>query len=568
MSSPWDIFGDDSETGREETDAKVAQSLIPDRVSNVIKLIYDFVGTYGAETSKDLGTDTLPPGARDSAHALQPAVERMLVAARALTGGANGPEFFTVAQHLLEVSGHVVDSTWCWLTTHGAWPHVSYREAYVIAQLGTAGAALALACAPSATSDSVSHTLTAMKAVDMCLILGAPMGEVGPIAEAVEAHYLEVTAREKKGTAAAGGNTLPVIPPVLTAEAHLQLPQHMLEYASGLSSSSSSNSSSASPAWAVPRIKGRPRAQGKPLYVHPAQEHPLLRALRAPTVPGVTSAAVFRSAYMHAVGQGQQRAGIPVVITGCVDDWPALTRWRDLRGLVSRAGHRTVPIELGTHLGSSWAEKAMPLAAFVQGYVAPSLSWGWGRKVTLDAGVEGTEGVQLCTEGQESRVHPSRIAYLAQHGLLQQLPTLARDMDLPLYAGGEDGQVGAANAWFGTAGTVTRCHFDSYQNTLVQVAGYKYVRLYSPGDAGYLYAYGKGPQGPEENHTTTAQGNVSAVDVETPADDPVQAARFPLFAHASGFDVVLGPGDALYIPQGWWHYVRSLTPSFSVNFWY
>jgi ribosomal protein L16 Arg81 hydroxylase len=57
---------------------------------------------------------------------------------------------------------------------------------------------------------------------------------------------------------------------------------------------------------------------------------------------------------------------------------------------------------------------------------------------------------------------------------------------------------------------------------------------------------------------------VSAVDVEAPD----AAEHFPAFANAKPFDTVLGPGDVLFIPRGWWHYVRSLTPSFSVNFWF
>ena len=70
----------------------------------------------------------------------------------------------------------------------------------------------------------------------------------------------------------------------------------------------------------------------------------------------------------------------------------------------------------------------------------------------------------------------------------------------------------------------------------------------------------------------TAQGNVSAVDVEAPLGDPADAAstaaRFPLFARAQPYDVLLGPGDAVFIPKGWWHYVRALTTSASVNFWW
>ena len=31
---------------------------------------------------------------------------------------------------------------------------------------------------------------------------------------------------------------------------------------------------------------------------------------------------------------------------------------------------------------------------------------------------------------------------------------------------------------------------------------------------------------------------------------------------------ILKPGDTLYIPIGCWHYVRSLSPSISLNFWW
>jgi lysine-specific demethylase 8 len=30
----------------------------------------------------------------------------------------------------------------------------------------------------------------------------------------------------------------------------------------------------------------------------------------------------------------------------------------------------------------------------------------------------------------------------------------------------------------------------------------------------------------------------------------------------------LEPGDALYVPPGWFHYVQSVTSSFSVSFWW
>jgi ribosomal protein L16 Arg81 hydroxylase len=58
-----------------------------------------------------------------------------------------------------------------------------------------------------------------------------------------------------------------------------------------------------------------------------------------------------------------------------------------------------------------------------------------------------------------------------------------------------------------------------------------------------------------------AQGNISRVDVESP-----DLEKYPEFAKATPMDVVLGPGDFIYIPSRTWHYVRSLTASCSLNF--
>ena len=58
-----------------------------------------------------------------------------------------------------------------------------------------------------------------------------------------------------------------------------------------------------------------------------------------------------------------------------------------------------------------------------------------------------------------------------------------------------------------------------------------------------------------------AQGNFSRVDAEAPDLD-----AFPLFRRATHMDVVLGPGEFVYVPARCWHYVRALTTSVSVNF--
>ena len=109
-----------------------------------------------------------------------------------------------------------------------------------------------------------------------------------------------------------------------------------------------------------------------------------------------------------------------------------------------------------------------------------------------------------------------------------------------------------ANAWFGPMNTVSPLHHDPHFNLLAQVVGYKYIRLYAPSSTARVYP-----------HEGRLLANTSQVDVGHP-----DASRFPLFADAAYTECILGPGEMLYIPPGHWHYVRSLSVSFSVSFWW
>ena len=108
-----------------------------------------------------------------------------------------------------------------------------------------------------------------------------------------------------------------------------------------------------------------------------------------------------------------------------------------------------------------------------------------------------------------------------------------------------------ASAWFGPGGTVSPLHNDPYHNALCQVLGWKYVRLYDARETPRLY------------RRPGALCNNSFVDIDAP-----DAEAHPRFAAAPYHQAVIGPGDCLYIPRHCWHYVRSLSPSFSVSFWW
>jgi lysine-specific demethylase 8 len=106
------------------------------------------------------------------------------------------------------------------------------------------------------------------------------------------------------------------------------------------------------------------------------------------------------------------------------------------------------------------------------------------------------------------------------------------------------------NAWLGPGGTTTPLHTDPQHNLLCQVLGRKYVRLYGPECGPALR--------PCESGLTT---NSSRLEL----DDAADAAAASALPFLEG---VLSPGASLFIPPGWWHYVRSLSPSISVSFWW
>jgi hypothetical protein len=52
-----------------------------------------------------------------------------------------------------------------------------------------------------------------------------------------------------------------------------------------------------------------------------------------------------------------------------------------------------------------------------------------------------------------------------------------------------------------------------------------------------------------------------------PSDDP-DPTLHPLFPTATYQEVILSPGDMLYIPRLSWHYVRAVEPAVNVSMWW
>jgi hypothetical protein len=114
-----------------------------------------------------------------------------------------------------------------------------------------------------------------------------------------------------------------------------------------------------------------------------------------------------------------------------------------------------------------------------------------------------------------------------------------------------------ARIWIGNRIRVGT-HWDAKANIACCVAGRRRFTLYPPDQIAALYP------GPFE--LTPAGVPVSMVDPAAP-----DLGRFPRYPEAAqtASTATLEPGDALYIPYGWWHGVESLDPvSILVNYWW
>jgi hypothetical protein len=110
--------------------------------------------------------------------------------------------------------------------------------------------------------------------------------------------------------------------------------------------------------------------------------------------------------------------------------------------------------------------------------------------------------------------------------------------------------------WVGHGGGSTPLHFDSINNFLAQVKGRKQILLFPPAQTWRVYPFPLGH--PKDNF---AMVNVEDPDVE----------RFPSLKRARALEAILSPGEVLWLPRFYWHYVHQLdapSENISLNFWH
>ncbi|WP_040362429.1 cupin-like domain-containing protein [Congregibacter litoralis] len=204
----------------------------------------------------------------------------------------------------------------------------------------------------------------------------------------------------------------------------------------------------------------------------------------------------------------------PLVLTDLAASWPALKKW--------------TPDQLTALYGNR------PVRVYDASFGTP------GRNYM------GSIDTMSFAEFLEETLHGGRDLRMFLYNLSQQIPQLLDDIVLP--------EVGLkfsrqfVFSFFGCKGSTTPLHYDIDMGDVLHavVRGRRRIRLFAPEDSVWLH-----------RHPFTVR---SYLDLDGPT-----SALPPSLSRARCFEVILEPGQTLYMPAGWWHEFHYLEAGIGVS---
>lgn len=206
---------------------------------------------------------------------------------------------------------------------------------------------------------------------------------------------------------------------------------------------------------------------------------------------------------------------LPVVFTDLISDWPAIHSWT-IEHLKSKYGTLQVPIYSNT------------IISLNKGHLSPNKTMPFGDYLDM---ISGSEPCEL---------------RLFLFNLFKYAPELKDDYKLP---GIMDGFYNDFPfLFFGGKSSKVALHYDLDMSHvfLNQISGRKRVILFPPDQSKKIY---------QLPFTVASNINVNKPDY----------AKHPALKNVNGYEVILNPGETLFIPTGFWHYMEYLNGGYSIS---
>lgn len=208
---------------------------------------------------------------------------------------------------------------------------------------------------------------------------------------------------------------------------------------------------------------------------------------------------------------------LPVKLTGLVDHWPAMERWT-LDYLADKIGDMVVELQ-GQRLSGEDYEMV---------------------KDRHKRHVKFSEFIALLRQTENSNdFYITAYNDTVNKQALAPLWEDVGDLSLLKSSGGHDGFF-----WMGPKGTITPFHHDLTNNLLLQISGRKRVTMVAAYDSAHM-----------RNHHHCFSRWMSPDDIRAQGGDAPKL-----------WQCDIGPGEAIFLPVGWWHYVEALDHTIGMSF--
>jgi hypothetical protein len=207
---------------------------------------------------------------------------------------------------------------------------------------------------------------------------------------------------------------------------------------------------------------------------------------------------------------------IPVILKGFTNNIPAGKKW-SLDFFKSTMGHHKVPLYDNRNPNKGSA------------YSVPDLKMNFG------------EFIDEIRKDQDCNIR------MFLFNLFKLNPELRTDFPCPPFAKGMAGKIGFM--FFAGKNTTVRIHYDIDISNVFHThfEGKKRVVLFSPHYNSLLYKL--------------PFNTYSLINVDKP-----DYVKYPALRHVKGYDFVIGHGDTIFMPAGYWHYMTYLNGGFSVSY--